>query len=190
MWKIVFLLLGDLLCFSQEPKDLNIKVNVNLMQIDVTVLDKSGHHVEGLTTKDFEVYSDGKRQPIQTALYVSRPPLAPNLPAQASLTAPSAPSAPSGPGGLPTLGQDRQTINTGVAGARNQLMQQIANLPQAAQQVGIDNFNRQIAANQQKFNVNPNVRALQNLTQQQQGVPANDVPPDIQAIMRKHGVGQ
>lgn len=61
---------------QQKPADdLTIKVNVDLIQVDVTVFDKSRRHVPGLTSEDFEVFRDGKKQAIQKVLYVSRPPL-------------------------------------------------------------------------------------------------------------------
>jgi len=71
------------ICFAQqEPQaprqDLTIKLNVDLIQIDVTVMDKAKKHVSGLTEDDFEVFRDGKRQSIKKVLYVSRPPLETN----------------------------------------------------------------------------------------------------------------
>lgn len=73
--------------FAQEPP--TIRVNVNLIQIDVTVTGKQGEHVPGLTPADFEVFQNGKRQPITSALWVpGRPPIAP------AASAPGAPPAP------------------------------------------------------------------------------------------------
>ncbi|MDX2267061.1 MAG: VWA domain-containing protein [Bryobacter sp.] len=60
---------------AQEP---TIRVNVNLVQIDVTVTDKQGKHVEGLTAEDFEVYQNGKRQPVLSVTWVGgKPPAKP-----------------------------------------------------------------------------------------------------------------
>jgi VWFA-related protein len=74
---VFFLGVFAFICSAQEKPqdDLTIQVNVNLIQIDVTVVDKARKHVPGLTENDFEVFRDGKRQPIKKVLYVSRPPL-------------------------------------------------------------------------------------------------------------------
>ncbi|MCC6539887.1 MAG: VWA domain-containing protein [Bryobacterales bacterium] len=86
--------LAAALAWAQEPQppDLTIKVNVDLIQVDVTVTDRSGKPVPGLTRDDFEVFRDGKRQQVQDALYVSAP--APSAVAAASLSTPA-------PGPLP-----------------------------------------------------------------------------------------
>lgn len=71
MRRLGLLLLPALL--AQEPPA--IRVNVNLIQIDATVTDKKGRHLPGLTAADFEVFQNGKRQKISSALWVSgRPP--------------------------------------------------------------------------------------------------------------------
>ena len=50
--------------------DATIRVNVNLVQLDVTVVDKSGRHVPDLTAADFEVSRSGKRQTVKSVLFV------------------------------------------------------------------------------------------------------------------------
>jgi len=71
MRRLGLLLLPALL--AQEPPA--IRVNVNLIQIDATVTDKKGRHLPGLTAADFEVFQNGKRQKISSALWVAgRPP--------------------------------------------------------------------------------------------------------------------
>lgn len=65
--------------YAQEPS--TIRVNVNLIQIDVTVTGKQGEHVPDLTAADFEIFQNGKRQPITSALWVAgRPPVAAAVP--------------------------------------------------------------------------------------------------------------
>ncbi len=54
--------------FAQEPPA--IRINVNLIQVDVTVTGKKGERVSGLTPADFEVLQNGKRQPVTSALWV------------------------------------------------------------------------------------------------------------------------
>ncbi len=63
-----------LLALLLAQDDATIKVNVNLVQIDVTVTGKDGQHIEGLKAEDFEVFRDGKRQPVTKALWVGKRP--------------------------------------------------------------------------------------------------------------------
>jgi VWFA-related protein len=57
------LLAGFLTASAQTTNDV-LHVNVDLIQTPITVLDKSGHFVDGLTRDQFELMADGKRQPI------------------------------------------------------------------------------------------------------------------------------
>ena len=65
---------GDLTACAGHPycrhADPTIRVNFNLIQIDVTVLDKTGKRVPDLAPEDFEVFRDGKRQLLKSTLWV------------------------------------------------------------------------------------------------------------------------
>lgn len=63
-----------LLALLLAQQDATIKVNVNLVQIDVTVTGKEGKHIEGLKAEDFEVFQDGKRQPVTNVVWVGKKP--------------------------------------------------------------------------------------------------------------------
>ena len=47
-----------------------IRVNVNLIQVDVTVTGRGGARVTDLTAADFEVSRDGKRQALKSVIWV------------------------------------------------------------------------------------------------------------------------
>ena len=46
------------------------RVSVSLVQLDAVVTDRKGRHVTTLGPEDFEVYQDGRRQPITAATYI------------------------------------------------------------------------------------------------------------------------
>ncbi len=58
---------------AQTP-DQPLRVDVNLVQIDAIVTDKSGRHVTNLTKEDFELLEDGVVRPLTYFNYVSLPP--------------------------------------------------------------------------------------------------------------------
>jgi len=64
--------------FSQQPsptplpEDQVVKINTNLIQIDVTVTDKDGKIVKGLKPEDFELYENGEIQKITNFSFVSK----------------------------------------------------------------------------------------------------------------------
>ena len=60
----------DAAVFTQQP---TFKVDVNLVDVDVTVTDAEGRFVTGLTPEDFEVFEDGKPQQVQTFSYIELP---------------------------------------------------------------------------------------------------------------------
>src|SRR5665213_1373328 len=49
---------------SSEPGDFQISVDVSLVVLEATVRDHKGHAVPGLKREDFEVFEDGRPQPI------------------------------------------------------------------------------------------------------------------------------
>ncbi|HET9712280.1 MAG TPA: VWA domain-containing protein [Pyrinomonadaceae bacterium] len=49
------------ICFAQEER---IKIDVELVNLKVVVMDRQGHRVSGLTKDDFEVYEDSTQQEI------------------------------------------------------------------------------------------------------------------------------
>jgi VWFA-related protein len=53
-----------------SPQDPIIRVDVNVVQVDVTVTDRSGKHVSGLAAQDFEVFQNGKKQQVLGATWV------------------------------------------------------------------------------------------------------------------------
>jgi VWFA-related protein len=55
---------------NQSTDDVLV-VTTNLVQVDVVVTDKDGHHVTNLQPKDFEVYEDKKVQTISNLSYIS-----------------------------------------------------------------------------------------------------------------------
>ncbi len=81
---------------SGEPV---IRANVRQVLVPVVVTDRKGHHVDGLTARDFTVYEDGAAQDIvafQSAEDLSAATLAPGsaAPAQAANTAAAPPGLP------------------------------------------------------------------------------------------------
>ena len=50
--------------FAQNQKPPVFRATTNIIQTDVTVLDRDGRPVKGLTIDDFELYEDGERQEI------------------------------------------------------------------------------------------------------------------------------
>ncbi|HEX6125842.1 MAG TPA: VWA domain-containing protein [Pyrinomonadaceae bacterium] len=49
-----------------------VKISTDLIQIDVTVTDKDGKPVTGLSLDDFEIYENGEKQTISSATFISR----------------------------------------------------------------------------------------------------------------------
>ncbi len=77
---------------EQEP---TVRISTQLVQIDATVTDKKGEHVENLTEDDFELTVDGKKQPITYFTAVKLP--------EAKRAETSAPKAPKPAPAPPTM---------------------------------------------------------------------------------------
>ena len=56
---------------QQPEEDEVVRISTNLVQVDAVVTDKNGRQVTDLTSADFEIYEDGKRQEITNLSYVS-----------------------------------------------------------------------------------------------------------------------
>jgi len=98
------------------------EVRAELVQLDVTVSDKDGHNVSGLTARDFVLLEDGRPQALTHFAVGGRPALeaaAPAVPPPAAPATPATPPPPAAPRGrhLVLLVDDLHTAQ--------------ANLPQA-----------------------------------------------------------
>ena len=96
---------------AQQPSttpaadDQVVRINTDLIQIDVTVTDKDGKVVTGLKPEDFELYENGERQKIANFSFVSR------IAGGATTgTVNNLPSSTSGGNVTPTRGNVRRTI--------------------------------------------------------------------------------
>jgi len=83
---------------AQTPQAPVFRGGVTMVPVDVTVLDRNGKPVAGLTADDFEIKLDGKVQPVRTIEYEQAPPTA-------------APGEPASPAPAPT----RTTTNATAA---------------------------------------------------------------------------
>ncbi|HYN86531.1 MAG TPA: VWA domain-containing protein [Pyrinomonadaceae bacterium] len=62
---------------GDADRDDVVRITTNLVQIDVTVTDRSGRQVTDLKPEDFEVFEEGRPQPITNFSYVTPPGLQP-----------------------------------------------------------------------------------------------------------------
>jgi VWFA-related protein len=78
---------------AQQPtnQDAAVRINTQLVQVDVVVTDKKGKHIEDLTEADFELLVDGKKQSLSHFTHISLPPVKREL---ASKKKPDTPVAP------------------------------------------------------------------------------------------------
>jgi len=61
---ILWLFLCASLAYAQDIPRAGESIEVSIVNVDVFVTDRSGRHVTGLTKDDFEIFEDGKLQPI------------------------------------------------------------------------------------------------------------------------------
>lgn len=53
-----------------DPDQPIFRLSVSLVQLDAVVTDRKGRHVTDLTPDEFQVYQDGRRQPVVAAVYI------------------------------------------------------------------------------------------------------------------------
>jgi Ca-activated chloride channel homolog len=70
---LLFLLSAEPPSQAQEQQTPPIRVNVNRVNVGVTVTDSSGHFVEGLRREDFQIFDNDVEQPITDFLSVEEP---------------------------------------------------------------------------------------------------------------------
>src|SRR5438093_7000310 len=82
--------LGSTLRAAQDPVA-KFRAETNVVEVDTRVFDAQGHFVRDLTASDFELYEDGKLQPITNVEYVdirsiagAQPDSAPTVPSDVS----------------------------------------------------------------------------------------------------------
>ena len=83
------------------------EVRSELVQLDVTVTDKDGHNVSGLSVRDFVLLEDGRLQPLSHFAVGGRPALESAAPA---LTPPAAPAAPPAAPPPPAAARGRHVV--------------------------------------------------------------------------------
>src|SRR5438270_9824023 len=92
MMKPIAIAAAVLVCSASFAQQLSERIEVNLVNVDVTVTSK-GAPVRGLTRDDFEVFEDGKRQTV-TNFYASDETQTSTSATGVAAAAPAAPAAP------------------------------------------------------------------------------------------------
>src|SRR5215467_6557358 len=85
------------------PQEPTVRITTQLVQIDATVTDKKGEHVDDLTEDDFELAVDGKKENITYFRLVKLP--EPKRPAAPAADAPKPVAPPSTP--MKTIAPER-----------------------------------------------------------------------------------
>lgn len=81
---------------QQQNQEAIVRISTQLVQVDAVVTDKKGNHIEDLTTDDFELFVDGKKQDLTHFKHVSLSPVKRELPpVKKSDAPPASPNMPS-----------------------------------------------------------------------------------------------
>jgi hypothetical protein len=85
----LFVVLGGTALSSQSatpagPQTPTFTVNVEYVEVDAVVTDRDDQFVRGLTKDDFQIFEDGKQQPISTFFIVDIPVERPQRPLYAA----------------------------------------------------------------------------------------------------------
>ena len=82
---------------SQQPQPAPVfRAGVDLVTVDVTVVDKDGQPIRGLSSKDFSVRVDGRQRPVQTLEFLEYGISGASLGVEAAAAPPRAQTSPRG----------------------------------------------------------------------------------------------
>ena len=95
-----------------QPSQDVVRINTQLVQVDVVVTDKKDRHVEDLSQADFKLLVDGKEQPLTHFTHITlKNPVARELPVKKKTDKP----VPAGPPAMPTRQLDPKDVQRTVA---------------------------------------------------------------------------
>lgn len=105
---LTFSAIGQQTSPTPPTNDEVVKISTDLIQIDVTVTDKNGKTVKGLTRDDFEVFENGEKQNVSNFSYVADQVM------EATLAA-GAPNNTQGPAPAPAPALTRSQVHRTIA---------------------------------------------------------------------------